>query len=166
MNGKILAIDPGNVESGYAVVEYDKNRITRVLDKGKVTNLEIYKLIDRHCDGVLTVEMIQSLGMAVGQTVFDTCVWIGRFIEYATARGMTWEYIFRKEEKQIVCGNLRAKDANIRQALIDLYAPNTPNCGKGYKEKPGFFYGFAADAWMAFCVAHCYFEKYVKGSVK
>ncbi len=37
---------------------------------------------------------------------------------------------------------MKAKDSNIIQALIDLFAKDTPNKGKGTKKEPGYFYGF------------------------
>ena len=108
--------------------------------------------------------MIAGMGMTVGQEVFDTCVWIGRFwqtVLWQTGYGPT--RIFRREEKLDLCGSLSAKDANIRQALVDRYAPGQPNFGKGTKKDPGFFYGFSADMWAAMAVATTYFDKYIKG---
>ena len=71
--------------------------------------------------------------------------------------------IFRQEEKLYLCGHLQAKDANIRQALVDRYAPGQPNFGKGTKKNPGFFYGFSVDMWQAMAVAATYFDKYIRG---
>ena len=36
--GTILAIDPGNTESGYVLVEHDGKEIRKVLDVGKIPN--------------------------------------------------------------------------------------------------------------------------------
>lgn len=65
--------------------------------------------------------MIASYGMAVGESVFQTCVWIGRFSEIAEKKEKYVDYIYRKEEKMNLCQTMRAKDSNIRQALIDRF---------------------------------------------
>lgn len=72
---------------------------------------------------LLVIEMIASYGMAVGQTVFETCVWIGRFVEIASFNNIKFEYIYRKDEKMNLCYSMKAKDSNIRQALIDRFGP-------------------------------------------
>ncbi|MCI8362245.1 MAG: hypothetical protein HFJ41_03805 [Clostridia bacterium] len=59
--------------------------------------------------------------MAVGATVFDTCVWIGQFKQKAIENDITVEYIYRKDEKMNICHSMKAKDSNIRQALIDRF---------------------------------------------
>lgn len=161
--GLIVAIDPGNIQSGYAVVRYDDHDIVEVIEKGKVDNAEIFSVIDRYHDYDLAIEMIASYGMAVGREVFDTCVYIGRFLQYAQGKAKDIQYVYRKEEKILLCGSMKAKDSNITQALVDLYAPGEPNNGKGNKKCPGFFYGFSKDAWSAFAVAVVYYNKYIKG---
>lgn len=70
---------------------------------------------------LLVIEMIASYGMAVGKEVFDTCVWIGRFKETAIMNHKKVEYIYRKDEKMNICHSMKAKDSNIRQALIDRF---------------------------------------------
>lgn len=171
--GVILAIDPGNTQSGYVIVEHDGEEIRRVLDAGKIENpamcrLIAWKLSENYIDVAnwadVAIEMIAGMGMTVGQEVFDTCVWIGRFWETTLRVGdIEPTKIFRREEKLDLCGSLSAKDANIRQALVDRYAPGQPNFGKGTKKDPGFFYGFSADMWAAMAVAVTYFDKYIKG---
>ena len=97
--------------------------------------------------------MIDSYGMPVGKTVFETCEWIGRFIECANEHFMTYEYIYRKEEKINLCNSMKAKDSNIRQALIDRFGE------VGIKKNPGWFYGFKADIWAAYAVGVTYLDK-------
>ncbi len=103
--------------------------------------------------------MIASYGMGVGKSVFETCVWIGRFIEVI---GDNYKYIYRKDEKMNLCGSMKAKDSNIVQALIDRFAPNTSNKGKGTKKEPGWFYGFKKDIWQAYAVGVTYYDMYLK----
>lgn len=73
--GTILAIDPGNMESGYVLVEHDGKEIRKVLDVGKVPNEEMYGVFFSTYDH-LAIEMVAGMGMPVGQEVFDTCFWI------------------------------------------------------------------------------------------
>ena len=162
----ILAIDPGNIESAYVLVEDD---LSRVVEKGKVENFELVDIIlrikDEHSSlEHIAIEMIASYGMAVGKTVFETCVWIGRFAQLIRVEfGVEPEFIYRSEEKMCLCHSMKAKDSNIRQALVDIYAPNTPNGGKGTKKSPGYFYGFKSDIYSALAVAHTYKKKYLDG---
>lgn len=107
-------------------------------------------------DTELAVEGIASMGMSVGQSVFDTCIWVGRIWQM-------WRYeahkdphiVLRRDVKLHVCGNPRAKDGNIRQALLDMW-PATGG-GKlpqvGTKAKPGPLYGVSSHAWSALAVA-------------
>lgn len=59
--------------------------------------------------------------MPVGESVFQTCVWIGRFTQLADELGKGFAYIYRKDEKMNICHSMKAKDSNIRQALIDRF---------------------------------------------
>ena len=86
----------------------------------------------------VAIEMVASYGMAVGKTVFDTCVWIGRFEQAARYYGANSvnKSIPRVDEKMNLCHSMKANDSTIRQALVDRFAPDTPNKGKGNKKKP------------------------------
>lgn len=112
-----------------------------------------YQLFSAFDEIEFVIEMIASYGMPVGKEVFDTCVWIGRFIErilrFATDKIY---YIYRKDEKMNICHSMKAKDSNIRQALIDRF-------GKvGTKKDQGWFYGFKADIWSAYAVGITYLD--------
>lgn len=117
-------------------------------------NQNVYK-IDK-----LVIEMIASYGMPVGKEVFETCVWIGRFVELARLQNIDVEYIYRKDEKMNICHNMKAKDSNIRQALIDRFGP------VGTKKNPGWFYGFKADIWSAYAVGITYLDMKKRGEIK
>lgn len=160
---KILAIDPGNTESGYAVIEMPDFKL---IEFGKIKNEELLDMLLNNyfyiCDRV-AIEMVACYGMPVGKDVFETCVWIGRFVqaligEYDVSNESFINYVYRKEEKLTLCGNLKAKDANIRQALINRYAKHNFKSGKGTKNNPDTFYGVANDMWQAIAVGVTYYE--------
>jgi hypothetical protein len=135
----ILSLDPGTTHTAF--VQFDQQKI---VDHGHLPNAEIRQiLIGREYDRV-ACEMIASYGMAVGASTFETCVWIGRFIEVAR---VDVELIFRKDIKLFLCGTMRAKDANIRQALIDKIGT------QGTKAQPGPTYGIKSHSWAALAVA-------------
>jgi hypothetical protein len=140
----ILAIDPGNVESAYVLWD-SLNEV--IVEKGKLQNEALRAVIltlkqnVEHC----WVEMIQAYGMPVGIEVFDTCVWIGRFMEVFGAQNVT-----RVPRKMVVhyhTGATRAKDGNVRQSLIDRYG-----C-PGTKKHQGKLYGVSKDVWQALALA-------------
>lgn len=154
----ILAIDPGNIDSAYVLFDYDN---MKVMDFDKVENSVLRQKIYSFASAVdvCVIERIASYGMAVGAEVFHTCEWIGRFTEAAASAGMRRvEYILRMEEKMHICHSARAKDSNIRRALIDRFAKHDKKHGRGTKKNPDFFYGFAKDVWAAFAVAITYAE--------
>lgn len=149
---KILAIDPGNIESAYCFINEETYEPEEF---GKVKNERLLNIIyDQLSNSVnyytMVIEMIASYGMPVGKEVFETCVWIGRFIE---AYDKDYKFIYRKEEKMNLCHSMKAKDSNIRQALIDRFGV------VGTKKNPGWFYGFKADIWAAYAVGCTYLDK-------
>ena len=100
--------------------------------------------------------MIASYGMSVGQDIFETCVWVGRFQQVCESfgcYGLPCDLVYRRNVKLHLCHTSKAKDANITQALIDRFASGQPNRGKGTKADPGWFFGFKADIWAAYALA-------------
>lgn len=154
----IFAIDPGNTESGYALIRMPNFQL---IEFGKVTNeYLLWNLPDLSGQADhFAIEMVASYGMPVGKDVFETCVWIGRFIQRTN---LPHHFVYRKDEKLTLCGSLKAKDSNIRQALIDRYAKFDFKNGKGTKKEPDTFYGVSKDVWQAIAVAVTYYEKEIK----
>ena len=152
---RILAIDAGNKQSGYAVIEMPN---LNILEAGKIDNNELLKAIPLISSAVdiYALEMIASYGKAVGKDVFDTCVWIGRFIQAAE---IEHTIVYRKEEKLRFCNDIRAKDTNIRRAMIDEFAKHDFKTGKGTKKNPDTFYGVKKDAWEAIAVGIVAYER-------
>jgi len=143
----MIAIDPGPVKSAYVEI-----RDGDIIDSGIVTNYELADKLKAQYEQFAVIEMIASYGMPVGKEVFETCLWIGRFIESANCN---YELIYRKDIKMHLCGSTRAKDSNIRQALIDIYGPGKEKA-IGKKKMPGPLYGLKADMWAALAVAVTY----------
>lgn len=149
----LLAIDPGNIESAY--VEIDGTM--KPVKFGKIKNEELLSMIYKNCFAdclTVVIEMLACYGMPVGKEVFETCVWIGKFEEAFGNMSKNVKYVYRKDEKMAICNSMKAKDSNIRQALIDLFAKHDFKNGKGTKKNPDFFYGFKADIWQAYAVAY------------
>ena len=152
----ILAIDPGNTQSAYVVLNDD----LRPIDFDLISNEALLQKL-QHDEfewdiSDMAIEMVASYGMAVGKEVFETVFWIGRFWEaYTIMTVLKPRFIYRKEEKMNLCGTMKAKDGNIIQALKDRFGD------KGTKAEPGWFYGFKADIWQAYAVGVTYADLYI-----
>lgn len=147
-----IAIDPGDNQSAF--VQFGDGDIVarQIMNNYDLLHFLKSKIIDGD-PKTLAIEMIASYGMPVGKSVFDTCIWVGRFIQAWDAYKRPYTLIYRKEVKISICGTLKAKDANIRQALIDRYGGKS---AIGTKKNPGPLYGFAKDLWSALAVAETY----------
>ena len=149
---KVLAIDPGNRQSAWCMID---GETLKPLSFGKEENQVVLDAVQQRSYDSIVIERVASYGMAVGRDVFETCEWGGRFTQ--AARGPP-DYVYRQEEKLHICGDSRAKDTNIRRALIDRFAQHDMKNGKGTKKNPDWFYGFSADVWQAYAVAVTYVE--------
>jgi hypothetical protein len=137
----VYAIDPGPAKSAGVILNGDYIVSPSIMDNDLM--LQTVRMLKGQYP--IAIEMIASYGMPVGREVFDTCVWIGRFIEAAQPRSVS--LIYRKDVKMHLCGTVKAKDPNIRQALLDRYG-----C-VGTKKNPGKLYGVSKDIWAALAVA-------------
>lgn len=149
----IFSIDPGNVYSAYSILDIEQG--LKPIRFGKVMNEEMLKVIEEEIAQIkyFPIEMVASYGMPVGATVFETCVWIGRFTQAVTERSKVNPiFVYRKDEKMALCHSMKAKDGNIRQALIDRFGV------VGTKKNPGWFYGVSKDVWSAIAVGVTFYD--------
>lgn len=141
---KILALDPGPNETGFVLIWREGG----IISKGVKPNDFILNLIDStdQSETMIAVETISSYGKMVGNDIFDTCIWVGRFIQSANYPEEVSK-VSRRDVKLHICGTTRAKDKDIRAALIE-------RCGEpGTKKNPGPTHGIASHAWAALAVA-------------
>lgn len=154
----VIAIDPGPRMSGLCVIDVDT--YVPVLKRKLGNEMIVYTV--RCALGVseVVIEMVghYGTGMPAGKDVFDTCVWIGRFLEQFEIRKTPTHTLKRGDVKMHLCGSMRANDATIRQALVDRFAPGESNYGKGTKKAPGWFYGFSGDMWQAYALGVTYID--------
>jgi hypothetical protein len=149
---RIIAIDPGNAFSAFCVLEGDI-----IAGFGKEANSDVLTRVRREWSpfdskDLLVIEMIASYGMAVGREVFETCLWIGRYIEAWERRQGDHRLVYRRDVKLFHCHSARATDANIRAALLDRYGPGR-EIAVGTKRARGPLHGLKGDCWAALALA-------------
>ena len=143
---KILAVDPGTHESGYVV--YDG----RVLESGVLSNHDMLARVAANDCDVLAIEKVVSYGRAVGQEVFDTCEWAGRFRQVWGCPDETLAVTRQQVKKHLgLLGS--ANDAAVNKRVQEVVGP------KGTKANPGPTYGVTSHAWPALAVALCVREQ-------
>jgi hypothetical protein len=142
----VFAIDPGNFETAYFILRGDGTfgGFSKVPNHVFLEQLRNLKTMDGSYPGpnyVFACEMVGSYGMAVGASVFETCVMIGRIQEIV---GPSLRLIPRSSVKSTIKGR---NDSEIRTRLIEQFGP------PGTKKKPGKTYGVVADMWAALALA-------------
>jgi hypothetical protein len=136
MTKAYIGIDPGPKLHG--VVGWTGTEVFAAED---MTTEELVEFL-RQATAPVACEWITSFGMAVGKEVFQTVFQIGRIYQSRPMR-----LIPRIDVKLHICKSTRAKDANIRQALIDRFGPT------GTKKNPGPLWGVSGHKWPALAVA-------------
>jgi hypothetical protein len=143
----VLAIDPGTERSAFVL--WDGKAI---LQHGTKLNREmsVWLRVGFMPQPVVVAEEIESYGMPVGREVFETVFWTGRFAEACNG---ALRRLPRRIVKLHLCGDSRAKDANIRAALIDRFG------GRQSIRKGGVLYGIHKDEWSALAIAVTWSEQ-------
>lgn len=185
----ILAVDPGTARSAWVVLEgnapiqfgiYGNEQLLEMLRNSPRS--DCVAAPDR-CH--LVIEKIQAMGMSVGAEVFETVYWSGQFAEAWSRNGGFVDRVGRRDVKLHLCGTNRAKDVNVRQAIIDRFGGETKaigsvkcvrckgrklvglgkkrgacdGCGgSGWKNPPGVLHGVGGDVWSAIAVGLTYYD--------
>lgn len=162
----ILAIDPAPEKSAWLLFDTDTNapvngRFAISGNGGVIGHCRDARRYGWH----VVIEMVASYGMPVGKSIFQTVLWTGAFWQ-ATERSAS--LLGRKEVALHLCNSMRARDSNIRQALIDRFPATgggkTPQIG--IKKKPGPLHGIkeagGKDLWSALALAVTYADQLTK----
>ena len=166
----IFAIDPGTTESAYVVWGHEsywtKNGpLTDIESFDKQRNENILRLCYIHGKdriiGGFAIEMVASYGQRAGRSIFETCYWIGRFVE-AWCRGSAeihagqhkpWTFVYRRADVfKYLCPEGRPNDAAVRVAIGNRYGGDIRKA-KGTKNNKGPLYGMKGDIFSALAVA-------------
>jgi hypothetical protein len=146
----ILAIDPGTVRSAWLAFDTTAGRPMPDFF-GIVPNAELLEVIRNNRNGWVTavvIEQVVSYGMPIGETTIETIHWAGRFAEAAFP--LPIYRVPRLAVRMALCHSGRAKDPNVRAALLDRFGGDA---AIGRKAAPGPLYGFKADLFAALGVA-------------
>ncbi len=141
MVSRILAVDPGTLQSGYVL--YDG----RVITSGVMPNEDLLKIVADDNSDVLAIEKIVNQGNLIGQETIDSVEWIGRFQQ---AWGCPEDVlkIPRRDVKKALGIPGSSDDAKVNARLRELIGE------KGTKANPGPTFGVSSHAWAALGVAY------------
>lgn len=150
----ILAIDPGNIVTGWCVFDVGNHRL---LAKGVSSNQEVLSVVlEASVAGIkhLAIEGMVSYGARVGAETFETCIWIGQFLQAWPGQEPA-ELVYRPDVKLMLCGTTAAKDPDVRRAVLQRFPAtgggSTPQVGTS--KRPGPLYGCGTHIWSAIAVA-------------
>lgn len=141
-------IDPGPDTSGVVWFDPERSAVIRALPE--MPNVDLLDALYHSHGSLVVCEWFESMGMAVGSDVFRTIRWIGRFEEARLSSDLAFETITRRQVKLALCGNMRAKDDNVRTAILDRFGG--AKAAKGTKANPGPLRGISQHSWSALAV--------------
>jgi len=147
----VLGLDPGPEITGWFVWDSESRRgVVHGYDPNE-TVLSILREVSEDERVVFACEQVVSYGMPVGASVFEMCVWMGRFWQVVDPR--PFHMVSNSAVRAHLCRTHKAKDANVKAALIEKFGP------VGTKKKPGPFYGVSGHVWSAAGVAVTYADQ-------
>jgi hypothetical protein len=138
----ILAIDPGNAQSG--VVRFNGER---VLFAGVIENPDVLKIIADDRSEILAIELFVATNQRLGNESIETIHWGGRFHQ-ASGDPDSVVLVPRLQVKKALGLTQRDGDKEVNAALQRVLGP------KGTKAAPGPCFGVASHSWAALGVAY------------
>jgi hypothetical protein len=154
---KILAIDPGTEQSAFVAWDTGKDDFIPTSDIGDSRGLisndefynEIFSILEATRLDVVAIEMVQSYGLKVGRSTFQTVLFVGRLVGKIENSVYTpkIKYYGRPTIKAQVGGK---NDAQIRASLRLRYG----EAKKGEKLE-----GVKKDIWSALALATALTER-------
>lgn len=161
---KVFAMDPGPTASGWIHINYEAEAPFVARHSGNEEMLAILRHYPFEADTVLVLEGIEARGMPVGDDVFQTCQWIGRFSQVWEERRERGEplgpfyLVFKNQMKHIVGGKRNIPTTEINRLLREEYGE------KGTKKAPGLLYNVSgAHCWSALAVGTAWLYRYRDG---
>lgn len=166
----LLAIDPGTTHSAYCMMRGDYS----IISSAKVENDVLLRLVKEGEWQEMVIECMEARHVqngVIGAETYDTCYWIGRYMQAAIDRGKPIHRVYRSEERKRLVPTKKNKlpphpasvgqtaDSQIRATLIRRFAKHDFKNGKGKAACKDTFYGFAADMWAACAVGVVHLDK-------
>jgi len=121
----ILSIDPGSDYSGIVFFNVVDDRL---LKSCKIDNESVQRIIDinRTKISLVVIEMLSSYGI-VGASVFETAIWIGKYIRHLETIGLPWILI----KRSTVRGYWEPKDGKLEELIRNGTIEKWPKTADG-----------------------------------
>lgn len=151
---RVLSVDAGNIQSAYIIFCTEQKR---VVQKGFLENEQFIEEILNSSFDEVAIEKIVSLGAVIGSSTLDTAYTNGRIYEaIKTKFGIISNLYSRIDIKMHLCFTTRAKDANVRQALVNKFGDSSTkkNPHNTFNELEDKIY-FGGHFWSCLAIA-CY----------
>lgn len=173
----ILAIDPGTTQSAYAMIRQDYS----IISAAKVENDDVLRLVQIGDYDEMVIECMEARHVqngVIGAETYDTCYWIGRYMQAAIDRGKPVHRVYRSEERKRLVPTKKNRlpphpasvgqtaDSQIRATLIRRFAKHDFKNGKGKATCKDTFYGFAKDMWSAYAVGVVFLDRRQEEALK
>ena len=157
----ILAIDPGTTRSGLVVVERGLVEVAAKVDNEIALNYaRSYSNGSALETSIVCIERFEARGMPMSDDSVETVLFTGQLIEAVTCTKFAQLALLKRSKIKIaLCGTARAKDANVRAALIDIWGDSIRKRKKDGTLSENQF-TIVSDAWAALAVATVYMQEH------